>query len=342
MSSGLSLFGIVRKRMSELYSDFAERIKAGGAFGPQTVLDQPDIYKGDPLVQLASAASASDSELWEAVEFYYAQFNLETASGVFLDRLHGDRAGVTRALDQSDTDFRAAIRTVLQVLPSRFDPTAIALNQPEVECAAGVVVTGDDGCPAYELVIRGCKPDYQALAQALFDSADLGVYSMQGDIPVSVSTPNGGCVTYRFTEAQPIVIGVRVYGTATDGCSSIDDVSALVSAALAAFQAGCSFGGQFDAAVLLPILTAIDGFQVTRVEVARRARQLVGINCDLSGLPQIEVCGETAAWATSITCGNAAGEIWCDTDFGGCADLQSFEYPIFDSQFIEVIEGTSC
>lgn len=341
-STGLSNFGIVRKRMSDLYADFAERIKVGGAFGPQTTLDAPDQFAGDPLVQLASAASASTHELWEAVEQYYNQFNIETASGVFLDQLHGFRAGVVRVAGQSDDDYRGAILSAIRDLPSRFDPVAVAVGQPDVECAAGIVSTDANGCRTYKLVIRGCKPDYEALAQQLYDFVDLGVYELTGDVLASVQTPAGGCVTYRFEEARPILIAVRVEGIFQDDCSDNASVRAAINTALTAFSSNCGFGGTFDASTLTLIAASIEGFDLRKVTVARRARQLVPEGCDTSGLLQIELCGDSIAWASSNTCGADRGEVWCDDDFSDCALLEDGEYPIFNEQLIEIVEATPC
>ena len=101
--NGVTLFGVVRKRMDDLLRDFRDRLKVdqngnpSTVFGALTTLDNPDAYPGDGLVQLAAASSASDADLWEAVEFFFAQLDPNQSQGRYLERFHGiPRFGLSR------------------------------------------------------------------------------------------------------------------------------------------------------------------------------------------------------------------------------------------------------
>lgn len=343
-TSGYTTFGIIRKRMADLYADFAQRIKEGGVFGTQTTADAPDIFPTDPLVQIMTVTSASTAELWEAVEKWYQQLNLETAEGVYLEFVHGRRAGILRDIGQTDDSYRAAIRGAL-ASPARSTITTVATSLASIECAALVVSSvenpiPDVPAPGNALVIKGCNPDYDELAQALYDSVELGLHQFYGDIVASVRPPDGGCVTYRFIKAEPLFIALEIVGyfTTTCGESIVDDIVTASTARLTAAFSGnaCALGGNFNSALAATLLSGLPEFVVTEVRVARRARQLFPIDCDFTGVA-VDVCGVVTPWATATTCGTGAGEVWCEPVVG-CVSLLPWEYVAFDTQFITVTE----
>lgn len=343
-NSGLTSFGIIRRRMADLYREFADRLKEGGAFGPQTTVDEPDKFPGDPLVQIATAATASAHELWEAVEYFYAQLDYKTASGIYLERMHGTRVGVLRGVGETDEDYKQRLSQLIEARPSRSSPEAIAMARPDVECAAIVLSTTanpveDIPAPGAMLVVKGCDIDYAALAQDLFNGVELGLHTWYGDIEVGYGPPNGGCVQYRFQPAQPVFLAVEIIGYFTDPCMALTPES-VIDTALGRLEPsilGCALGSRINAASVVTVIGQIDGFMVTGVRLARRAKQLVVGDCEPDGLISVELCGETIIWATSVVCGPGAGEVWCP---GGqqCVDLRPWEYPTFDPRFITLTQ----
>ena len=119
--SGFTTSGIIRKRMADLYSDFALRIKESGVFGTQTTVDAPDLFPADPLVQIMATTAGSLHELWEAVELWFSQLDPRTASGTYLEFLHG-----------SHMVFQMLVSTKRDAVPIRrdfmFDAERGALN----------------------------------------------------------------------------------------------------------------------------------------------------------------------------------------------------------------------
>lgn len=344
--SGFTTFGIIRKRMADLYADFALRIKQGGVFGTQTTADAPDLFPSDPLVQIMATASASTHELWEAVELFYAQLDPNTASGVYLEYLHGARLGITRDPGQTDAEYRAAIQAAL-ARPLRHDLTVVAAARPDISCAVLLTSTADapiEGVPApgNMLVVKGCDPDYTALAEDLYNSVELGLHQFYGDVTASYQPPGGGCVTYKVQPAQPLFAAVEVHGYYTDSCggSNADAVRSTVLARLQAEFDTCAVGTLLSTATAMRAIGALSGFIVTDVRLARRARQLWGNDCDPTDAPMVTICGVETPWVTSITCGFNAGEVWCPLS-SSCMDARPWEYLAFDEQFITVVEDTT-
>lgn len=343
-SSGLTSFGIIRRRMADLYLNFATRIKEGGAFGTQTTVDQPDLFPGDPLVQIASASSASAHELWEAVELFYSQLDPETASGIYLERLHGARIGTARAIGQSDDEYRQIILQTMRQRPSRSDPASIAAARDDVDCARLVLSTigaAVEGIPApgAMLVVKGCSVDYQALAADLYNGVELGLHTWYGSVTAGHRPIAGGCVVYNFQPALTMFAAVRVTGYSVDACSTADHASvkaAILSKLRTAFV-GCELGSGFNSALALGAIGQIDGFVVTGLTLARRPRQLIADGCPLDGLTTVMDCGVETPWASSITCGVGAGEVWCDA-YQACLALLPWETLAFDEQFITVVD----
>lgn len=342
-ASGFTTFGIVRKRMADLYSDFALRIKENGVFGTQTTADAPDVFAADPLVQIMATTSASLHEVWEAVELWYGQLNLETATGTFLDQLHGSRLGVLRAVGQTDESYRATLLAAT-ARPSRTAIETVAVGREDVECAKLVLSTPQapvEGIPApgAALVIKGCAVDYNALACSIADSVELGMYSLVGNRFGSCTLDNGSCLTYTFMEAVPVYAAMEVKGFYSDGCSraSTDTLREQIAAALTA-ATQCQIGSVVSGGSAMRVLSVIEGFVVTEVRFARRARELWGNGCDPADAPKVMLCGIETPWVTSQTCGIGAGEVWCEPT-EACLGLDPWEYIAFDQQFITVTVG---
>lgn len=341
-SSGLTTFGIIRRRMSDLYVEFANRLREGGAFGTQTTVDAPDTFPSDPLVQIATAASASAHELWEAVELWFTQLDLDTASGVYLERLHGARVGIARPIGMIDDEYRRLIQAAVRTRPTRTDPVSVASGVDGVTCAKLLLSTTAapiDGIPApgAMLVINGCAIDYQALAQAMYDNVELGLYNWIGDRTVGYSAGAGSCVSYTFQEAQPLfaALDIRVQSTASCGAVDLAAIRTAAVEALTVRYGACSIGGALTRPMVISALSGLPDLIIGDVKMARRARVLTGNGCDPAGLPTVTVCGASTVWATSITCGPSAGEVWCEPE-GDCLNLQPWEYLAFDPQFVTV------
>jgi hypothetical protein len=345
--SGLTTFGIVRRRMSDLYLTFARRIKEGGAFGLVTTVDTPDLYPGDPLVQIAATASASTSEVWEVAEFFYAQLDPASASGLYLERLHGARIGITKAPGQSDDDYRAVIAAALQSRPLRNDIVTLAVAQPDIECAAlhlSTVANPIAGieAPGAMLVVKGCAIDYAALAEQLFQHVELGLHTWHGDVSIGHASANGGCIQYKFQPAQPVYVAMRVKGYLTDACGKGDlsKLPKVINDVLVAVYGSCGLNATASASALRVALANLSGFVVTDLKLATRRKQLWGDGCDTAAATIVTLCGQATPWATSTTCGPSAGEVWCDPN-ADCIELKPWEYIAFDQQFITVIEDST-
>lgn len=346
LASGFTTFGIIRKRLADIYADFALRIKEGGVFGTQTTADEPDLFATDPLVQIMTTTGASLHEVWEAVELWYSQLDPNTASGAYLEHLHGNRFGIARATGQSDADYRALILAALQ-RPTRNNLLTIIEARDDVECAALLASTTAapiEGIPApgNAIVVKGCAVDYASIAEQLYNSVELGLHQFYGDIVASYKPANGGCVTYRFMEAIPVFAAIEVHGYFTEVCGSNDPdtIRAAVLAALNARLGVCALGGVFSSPLALASIGTLDGFVVTSVRVARRARQLWGSGCDAADAVRVTLCGVETPWATSITCGPGAGEVWCDPA-EGCMTLAPWEYLAFDLDFVTLVEDAT-
>lgn len=346
--SGYTTFGIIRKRMADLYADFALRIKESGVFGTQTTADLPDSFPTDPLVQIMSTTSASLHEVWEAVELWYTQLDPRTASGTYLEYMHGLRLGIARGVGQSDADYRIAILAAL-ARPTRTDIATVAAARPDIDCAVLLTSTVDNPLPNVPtpgnvLVVKACAGvvDYHALACDIYASVELGVHEFYGEQIGSCVTPTGGCVLYKFSEAQPLFAAVQVTGYYTAACAGTAqvDVTASVLAKLNAAYASCAIGADVNTAVMFPVLGTIEGFVVTDIKLARRPRQLWFNDCDPATAPKVTICAKEVPWVTSITCGLTAGEVWCAPAVP-CLILNPWEYIAFDAQFITVINDAT-
>jgi len=347
MITGGTTFGIVRKRMADLYNDFAARIKADGAFGPLTTVDNPDLYKSDPLVQLAAAASASDAELWEVVEFHFKQFDSQSSSGRYLEAYWGiPRFGLARQIGEDWAVYEAKIKNLIQNGAGRYDPPVSAMSFPGVECAAQVFSTPNnpiEGMAAGTsmIVIKACDPiDYDALAAHLWATTEYGIYDFVGDNTASADTGAGGCVGYNLQPACPIVVDLLVSGYPVGPkCVAAGGVTAETKLAIieqmnAAFSL-CQFGTVFRSSEISAMLD-IDGFITEDVTFRRRAPELIGGGCDApADAPLVEICGAAAAWVSDVICKFCSGEVWCGnrTD---CLRLNPWEYPVFNISFVEI------
>jgi hypothetical protein len=347
-TSGLTTFGIIRKRMADLYADFALRIKEGGVFGTQTTADLPDTFPTDPLVQIMTTTTASLHELWEAVEFYYAQLDPKTASGVFLDNLHGQRVGIARGVGQTDESYREAILSAL-ARPTRNHIETVASARPDIDCAILLTSTVTDpivGIPApgNALVLKGCGVvDYNALAKDIYDTIELGPHQLHGDVIGSYAPNATSCATYRFFEADPIfpAMAIQGYFTATCGVTDIAAIKTTITATLNALYSACGLGAQLNAAVVTATLANLAGFIVTDVKLARRSRELWPMPCpDLSAATTVSICGVVTPWVTHEICGLKAGEVWCPPT-SDCLQVKPWEYISIDPQFITVVEDAT-
>jgi len=361
--NGVTIFGVVRKRMDDLLRDFRDRLKIdqngnpSTVFGAVTTLDNPDAYPGDGLVQLAAASAASDAELWEAVEFFYAQLDPNQSQGRYLERFHGiPRFGLAwNTATQTQQEYEAQIRQLINSGADRFDVNVIALRQDDVICASQIFSTAlnpIEGLPAPSsmLVVRGQNVDYQALAQSIFNGSEFGLYDFLGDQSVQVNTDeNGGCVNFRFQEACRIFIDIAVEGYRTNSACDVaitnEQIQDAVISTLKAFYDRCEFGMAVTSSVLRGALGAIEGFTVTDVSVRRRAPQLYPLGCDTSTATVVEIDGTAALWAgdTPKGCTFCTAETWCLTRTD-CVQLQPWEFPDFDSAFyaLVVTEPETC
>lgn len=343
LATGFTTFGIVRKRLADIYGDFALRIKESGVFGTQTTVDAPDTFPSDPLVQIMVTTGASIHEVWEAVELWYTQLDPATASGAYLEHLHGSRLGILRAPGQTDTEYRATLLNAL-VRPNRNNLLTVLDARTDVECAALLTSTVDnpiEGIPApgNAIVVKGCNLDYAAMAGDLYNSVELGLHQFYGDKIGSHMPAAGGCVTYRFMEAEPLYVALEVHGYYTEVCGT-NGASTVQAAVLAAMQRAfpsCRIGEGLNTATAMTAIGVLSGFVVTGVSMARRARQLWGNGCDPADAPKVTICGTETAWVSSITCGTNPGEVWCPPA-PGCLDIKPWEYVALDAQFITVVE----
>ena len=347
--SGFTTFGIIRKRMSDLFSDFAARIKENGVFGTQTTADLPDQFATDPLVQIMATTSASLHEVWEAVELYYAQLDPRSADGIYLENMHGLRLGIARGAGQTVESYRSAILSAIQ-RPTRNHITTIASARPDIDCAVLLTTTPDYQIPGIPtpgnvLVVKGCPSgtaetiDYDALAEDIFNSVELGVHQLYGD-KTGTHAPNASsCITYQFMEAQPLFVAVEVDGYFTSSCGSSELAAqkSAIAVVLKDVYSSCGLGSTVNEFIIRNALTRLSGFVATSIRLARRAPQLWGDGCAPVGAPLVEICGKTIPWVTSKTCGIGAGEIWCapSTD---CVNVNPWEYILVDEQFITVQE----
>lgn len=341
--SGFTTFGIIRKRMADIYSDFALRIKESGVFGTQTTADAPDLFPTDPLVQIMATTSASLHELWEVVELWFAQLDPRTASGTYLEFLHGSRLGIARAGGQTDSEYRAAILSAFS-RPARTDIVTVATARPDIDCA--VLLTSSTEAPiegiptpGNALVVKGCGVDFQALATDIYTYVDLGVHHLYGEVVAYHQPAVGGCITYNFMEAKAVFAAVEVHGYYTDTCglSPESDVLAAIYARLRDTYSECGLGIGFNAATASLAIGAITGFVVTDIRIARRAKELWPDGCALDDATHVMLCGVSTPWATSTTCAFDAGETWC-APVDGCLSILPWEHVSFDPQFITVVE----
>jgi hypothetical protein len=344
--SGFTTFGIIRKRMADLYADFALRIKETGVFGTQTTADAPDLFPADPLVQIMATTTASLHELWEVTELWYAQLDPRTASGSYLEFLHGQRLGIARASGQTDAEYRAAILAAFS-RPARTDIVTVATARPDIDCAVLLTSTPDapiDGVPVpgNALVVKGCNVDYDALAADIYAYVDLGVHHLYGEIRAFHAPETGGCVVYRFMEAKAIYVAIEVHGYYTDTCGQDPGTTVVTSVyeRLRDTYSECGLGIGFNSATAAIAINEIPGFVVTEIRVARRAKQLWATDCPLTDAVQVTQCETLVPWATAETCGFNAGETWC-APAEGCLDIRPWEHVAFDPQFITVVEDTT-
>jgi hypothetical protein len=344
--SGFTTFGIIRKRMADIYADFALRIKEGGVFGTQTTADLPDTFPTDPLVQIMTTTSASLHEVWEAVELWYSQLDPRTASGVYLEHMHGLRLGISRASGQTDDEYRAVLLAAVG-RSTRTDIATVAAARPDIDCAQLVTSTVGvpiDGIPApgNALVVKGCNIDYAALAADIYNQIDLGVHQFYGDIVVPHSTENGGCVAMTFMEARPLLAQVNVTGYYVGECVTTTEaaVRTFVRDRLSASFSSCGLGVGINAATAMLAIAAIPNFIVTGITFGRRARMLLGDGCTMDEPPLVTYCGEDIEWTTTEVCGFNAGEVWCAAT-EACVLVHPWEFLLFDERYLTVIEDAT-
>lgn len=338
-ASGFTSFGIIRKRMADLYADFALRIKESGSFGTQTTADAPDIFPTDPLVQIMATTSASLHEVWEAVELWYAQLDPNTAEGVYLEYLHGRRLGVSRAVGQGDPEYRTAILNLLGTKTPRTNIEILAAARPDVDCALLLTSTVENPlpnipAPGNALVVKGADIDFDALAQDIFTHVELGLHQFYGEQTGSVSA--SPCVTYKFIKARPLFCSVQIKGRPVDACTATDIPSLKAEAALrlSAITNACILGSNISSADVLRALGDLPSMVVQDVKLARRAKLLTA--CDADNAPLVTIDGVEQPWANDKICGFDAGEVWC-AEHSGCLPVLPWEYVAFDTQFIEII-----
>ncbi len=333
--------------MSDLLSDFAQRIKEGGAFGPSTTLDNPDKYAGDALVQIATTASASDHELWEAVEYMYNMLDYRQAEGRYLERLHGiPKLGLTKEPLESWDAYRAKVLGFLSGNASRTDPSVLAAAQPGVLCARQIFSTLSnpvEGIPAggTMLVLKTCNTDYEELAAQLYDKTEIGIYSWYGDVTANHQTENNGCLQFRFQPASKVYIDLTIHGYFVDtncrGAVNETSVRAEAVERLSSVFDDCGFGQQLTGAEMTALLAGLQGFVCTAVGMKRRPKRLYSEGCDLSDALTLEECGQNIPWASYVACGSfAVGEMWCNIT-QNCVQLKPWEYPDFDISLARIV-----
>ena len=344
MITGGTTFGFVRKRMAELLLDFAARLKADGAFGALTTVDNPDLYKSDPLVQLAVASAASDAELHEVVEFYFKQFDPYSSQGRYLESYWGiPRFGIPKQASETWAEYEAKIQDLIRNGAARSDIAVAAMQFPGVQCAAQIISTEAmpvSGMPidSSMIVIKACDPiDYDALAQHIFENTEFGIYAFTGDQGAVANTGTSGCYAYQIQPACRIFVGLEVDGYyVKQDCldPAAVDLSLTISDQLKAAFAGCNFGTVFRSDEIKKLIQ-IDNFVVTDIRFTRRAPQLVGEGCPDGVGKILEVCGAAVEWISSAVCKYCSGEVWCD-DSVECLSLQPWEFPDFDLCFTSV------
>lgn len=347
--SGLTSVGIIRKRMADLYLDFAARIKEGGAFGAVTTVDSPDDYPSDPLVQIAATASVSTAEIWEATEGFYNQLDWRTATGRYLETLHAERLGIVRSPGMTDDALRALVAAKVNGGIPQQGPASLASRMDTVECASFIKSTTANPVagiptPGAMLVVKesALPVDYTALAQQIWDETDIGLFEYHGDTEVSLPTANGGCVTIAIQPACRVYVGVRIHGFFTaSSCVAITEAQVLQhyrDAIKEHFLGVCRIGGmQIDSDALRQVMPTLAGFVLTGFTFERRPRVLVSVGCEEDGVPLVEINGEIERWESSSVCGYCQGETWCN-DWRPCLSLPVWEFPDADIQFMSLVE----
>jgi hypothetical protein len=342
--------GILTERQAAIFYDVAERVRNSGAMGSMSVLDAPDEFAADPLVQLVVALTASDSDAWLALEFLQNQFNPNFATGRFLQDLHLTRYGITEtglSLEQA----RALVKQLQLngVKPS--SPEAAVMRLPSVIFAKTIYSKQLALVPPLNagetmLVVMpkaGMTIPSGAIAQTLFENIGDGFYNWVGDVQDTYEY-KGYCHAYYYQPAEPVIIAVKMFGNLNE-CT---DAAWHTAANTLIENANCSMqfelGAKIDGQALLQIIGPTPGININRIEVQRRAKPLTPTEClaqaetltfkDCSGIET------TQLWASDKWCGYAQGEIWCK-DFIDCLNLQPWEYPVFHPSFFEFAEESS-
>lgn len=357
MSSGFTSAGIVRKRMSEIFTAFASAIKeptdpsdpTSSAFPPQTTLDNPDAYPGDPLVAIATAHAASTHEVWESLEGLQNNLDPSTANESYLRLVHAPRFGISTNSNLSTEDLRALIVDRGCSGVPMASASQIALCVPSVECATVVRSTLQnpvDGMPVNTamLVIKG-EPNWNDLAYALFAGMDFGLFDLVGDVQ-GVATNSVNDLCYRFQPACRVYAGLGIRARRNAGCGIFDGafVRQTVAERLAAKYSGCGFGQYLSSSELIAEIGEIEGYVIESIGLQRRAKMLVGKNCADTAAPDVVIDDALVSWSTSDLCGYCRGEMWCKT-YSDCIALRPWEFVAFDLAFTaasEVPQPTSC
>ena len=342
--------GIIVGKQAELFYDLAEKVRNSGAFGSSTVLDAPDQFAADPLVQLAVALTASDSDCWLALEYLQNQLDPNTANGRFLIEFHLVRYGID-ATGMREAEAKALLKQLQAngVKPS--SPEAAVMRIPSVKFAKTLYSKPRALIPPLNagenMLIVMPKTNQTipsgAVAEALFNNIGDGFYNWVGDVQDTYEY-QGHCYPYYYQPASRVVVAVKIFGNLND-CAPVawhDPANTLIDKVNCAMQ--FDLGAKMDGQQLLQLLGPTPGININRIEVQRRPKPLVPTEClstaDSLTFKDCNGVESTELWASDKICGYARGEIWCK-DFVDCLNLNPWEYPTLHASFFEFVEEAS-
>lgn len=342
--------GVIVSKQPELFYDLAEKLRNGGAFGSSTVLDAPDKYASDPLVQLAVALTSSDADCWLALEFLQNQLDPMAATGRFLNEIHLSRYGISDT-NLSTVEARALVRQLQLNGVKITSPEAAAMQLSTVKFARTYYSKPTSPVPylnsGENMLVITENPTNPivagSIAKKLFENIGDGFFNWVGDTQ-DIYEYKGKCYPYRYQRADRVIVAVKIYGNINDCTDAVwsSVANTLIDKANCALQ--FDYGATLDGQALLQLIGVTPNININRIEIQRRPKPLTPTEClteatmlnftDCSGVASSET------WASDRVCGYEQGEIWCG-DFVDCMTLKPWEFATFHPSFFEFINEPS-